>query len=144
MTPGTTLKRWRAIRGGMSQQDLAVLVGGHVAAVSQWERGIYTPKRETAQRLDDAMEAGGEILLAFGYLPESADPLALSSLGGSESGSPSLDARLGSIDERIAQLARDLAEATVRVTAILSELADRLPAPSVEPVVEPAPRARLS
>lgn len=54
----------------MSQQDLAVELEMSAAAVTKWERGLFTPKRETALRIDDALRAGGEILAACGYLAE--------------------------------------------------------------------------
>lgn len=69
MTPGELMKRRRRAMDNMSQQDLAVLVGATLTAVSQWERGINTPRRYMAERLDEALTAGGTVLAAFGYSP---------------------------------------------------------------------------
>lgn len=63
---GETIKRWRA-RRGWSQQQLAVAVGMSAAAVTQWERELVLPRRETAMKIDDALEAGGEVLAATGH-----------------------------------------------------------------------------
>lgn len=51
----------------ISQQDLAVRIGKTVGAVSQYERGVNTPRRSTAELIDDALDANGEILDGFGY-----------------------------------------------------------------------------
>lgn len=63
---GAVIRRHRNERG-LSQQDLAVAVGKSVAAVTQWEREIIVPRRGTAEALDKALSAGGEILAALGY-----------------------------------------------------------------------------
>lgn len=42
-------------------------VGLHAASIGQYERGVQFPRRETAQALDDALEADGALLVAFGY-----------------------------------------------------------------------------
>ncbi|MCE9622020.1 MAG: helix-turn-helix transcriptional regulator [Actinomycetia bacterium] len=65
---GETLKQQRAA-AGLSQMALAVKVGVTLPAVSGWERNLYKPRRPTAQRLDDALRAGGAVLAAFGYAP---------------------------------------------------------------------------
>lgn len=54
----------------MSQQALAVAVGMSTAAVTQWERDRIAPKRSTAEKLDATLDAGGEIMSAFGYSAE--------------------------------------------------------------------------
>jgi hypothetical protein len=37
------------------------------AAVTQWETGRITPRRSTAALLDEALDAEGQVLAAFGY-----------------------------------------------------------------------------
>lgn len=51
----------------MSQWDLAVALGVTNGAISQWETGRTKPRRSSAQRLDETLEAEGEILNAYGY-----------------------------------------------------------------------------
>ena len=53
---------------------LAVKVGVTLPAVSGWERNLYRPRRPTAQRLDDELQAGGLILAAFGFAPLPSPP----------------------------------------------------------------------
>lgn len=65
-TPGQTVRRLRNAKG-LSQEKLARVVGVTMGAVAQWERGDYVPRHEHVEKLDDALEAGGEILASFGY-----------------------------------------------------------------------------
>lgn len=37
--------------------------------VSQWERNASVPRREVAARVDEALDANGEALETFGYMP---------------------------------------------------------------------------
>lgn len=52
----------------MAQQALAVILGVSVSAVSQWEREVNVPRRDTASRIDEALHADGEIVAAIGYV----------------------------------------------------------------------------
>jgi len=67
-----TLKRWRRERGA-SQHDLAVAVGLTAGAISQFERGIHTPRRRVVEAMDSHLHAGGELLVAFGYVTPQHD-----------------------------------------------------------------------
>ena len=66
------LKRWRRERGG-SQHDLAVAVGLTAGAISQFERGMHTPRRRVVEAIDSHLDAGGELLIAFGYVTPQHD-----------------------------------------------------------------------
>jgi DNA-binding XRE family transcriptional regulator len=81
----------------VSQQKLAKAIGRHPTAVTQWETDKYTPRRRTAQAIDEALEAGGAVLAIFGYTNEAdfAD-------------------RLVALEEQLSQLAGE-AEALRRV-----------------------------
>jgi transcriptional regulator with XRE-family HTH domain len=68
------MRSYRSLRDDMSQDELSKLVGVTTGAISQIERGVNQPRRETAQAIDDALAADGAILEAFGYvIPQSAD-----------------------------------------------------------------------
>lgn len=67
MNRGAEELRKRRNAAGISQQDLAVKVGLHLASISQYERGLQHPRHEVAQQLDDELAAGGAVLTAFGY-----------------------------------------------------------------------------
>lgn len=60
------IKRYR-LQQSMSQWDLAVALGVTNGAISQWETGRTKPRRSSAQRLDETLQAEGEILNAYGY-----------------------------------------------------------------------------
>lgn len=53
----------------ISQDRLARLVGVSTSAISQIERGVNVPRRHTAEAIDDALDAGGEVARSFGYMP---------------------------------------------------------------------------
>lgn len=61
------MRRYRALRDDMSQDELAKLVGRTTGAISQIERGLNVPRRGTAQAIDNALDAGGAVMRAFGY-----------------------------------------------------------------------------
>ena len=58
------LRRTREARG-ITQEQLAHLAGLTRNALSDYERGQYNPRRQVAQTLDDLLEAGGELVLAY-------------------------------------------------------------------------------
>ena len=62
------LRRYRKLRNGMSQEALARLADVSLATVQAAEQGKYAPKPATARAYDDALEAEGAILAAFGYV----------------------------------------------------------------------------
>ena len=85
----------------MSQMALAVKVGVTLPAVSGWERSLYRPRRPTAQRLDDELQAGGSILAAFGFAPLPSPPPATSPA--------EADGRVDHRVQRLEQIVADLA-----------------------------------
>ena len=87
------MRRYRKDRD-ISQDALARKVGVTTSAISQIERAINKPRRETADDIDKALDAGGTILVAFGY----TDPVV------SQSSSTDTDARFGSVDERLRKI----------------------------------------
>lgn len=103
------MKRYR---GKRSQMAVAAALGVHVAAVGQWERGVNTPRRDTAERLDVELGAHGAVLEAFGYVSPPG-----------ESESRGLADRVAALERKVSGLIR-LAEKSVGVsevaTAILS------------------------
>lgn len=60
------IKRYREERG-RTLEDVALAVGLTFGAVSQWENGRTHPRRAVAFKLDDFLEAGGELVAALGY-----------------------------------------------------------------------------
>lgn len=60
------MRRYRSERD-ISQDGLARLVGVSTSAISQIERGVNHPRRDTAEAIDGALGANGELLVAFGY-----------------------------------------------------------------------------
>lgn len=65
-TPGDIIRTHREKRG-YGQEDLGHALGRSFGAVSQWENNRVKPRRPTALRLDELLDAGGEILAALGY-----------------------------------------------------------------------------
>lgn len=51
---GMVLKELRRLRG-LTQDDLALITGRSVDAISQWERGINSPSFDAVVRLCDAL-----------------------------------------------------------------------------------------
>jgi len=80
---------------------LAVKVGVTLPAVSGWERNLYRPRRPTAQRLDDELQAHGSILAAFGFAPLPSPPPTTSA--------PEVDGQVTSRVQRLEQIVDDLA-----------------------------------
>lgn len=74
MAPGQVLKSIRNERG-YTLDGVAKMVGVTTSAVAQWESGRTTPRRETVQRLDEALRADGRIMTTFGFTPLAGDPL---------------------------------------------------------------------
>ena len=60
-------ERLRATREaqGITQEQLAHRIGKTLGAVSDWERGTYRPRRSTIEKVDDVLQAGGELVAAF-------------------------------------------------------------------------------
>lgn len=68
------MRRYRALRGDMSQETLARTAGVSLATVQAAEQGKYKPKFANAKAYDDALEADGEVLAAFGYAATNGRP----------------------------------------------------------------------
>jgi transcriptional regulator with XRE-family HTH domain len=49
------------LRGGLKQEELARLASSSRSVISRLERGQRLPDRSTIKRLDDALQAGGEL-----------------------------------------------------------------------------------
>ncbi|MEV4729878.1 helix-turn-helix transcriptional regulator [Saccharopolyspora sp. NPDC049426] len=69
---GQVLRRYRAA-AGLSQPQLARKVHADQSAVSRWENDRTTPGRETVERLDELLDAGGGLTSAA--LPAAPAPL---------------------------------------------------------------------
>lgn len=52
----------------MTQEQLAHLVGVSLGTIQGTEQGKTVPRYETAEKIDSALDAGGAILEAFGYV----------------------------------------------------------------------------
>jgi transcriptional regulator with XRE-family HTH domain len=75
-SPGEVVKRWRSARGRISQEALAerIRAGGYrisMSMLSSIERNKDRPSRDTAEAIDRALDAGGEISAAFGFVTTS-------------------------------------------------------------------------
>lgn len=81
----------------ISQDALADKVGVTTGAISQIERAVNKPRRETAEAIDRALDADGAILVAFGY----TDPISPTS-------STDVAARLDSVDARLSAIEADM------------------------------------
>lgn len=112
---GQIVRKWRTTRG-LSQQALAVAVGMSAAAVTQWERDVVVPKRETAAKLDEALDAGGEVLAAFGYSVP-VDP----------------DQRISQLEGEVADLRRQLIE----LARVVRDLGERALLPDADESLRP-------
>ncbi|WP_436889689.1 Scr1 family TA system antitoxin-like transcriptional regulator [Nocardiopsis dassonvillei] len=75
------LTQFREI-AGLTQTQLAKRAGVSVSSVNRWEHGHSPPKRDNAEKLDEACEAGGKLLVVWraytsrSGLPEWARDLA--------------------------------------------------------------------
>jgi transcriptional regulator with XRE-family HTH domain len=54
----------------LAQHELAHLVKRSPSAITQWETGKFHPRRASAVALDEALNAGGAVMVMFGYLPQ--------------------------------------------------------------------------
>jgi len=66
------LKRLRT-QQNYSQLEVANALGVTNGSVSQYETGRVTPKRAHAQKLDEFLNASGDLAAAFGYLSRPDD-----------------------------------------------------------------------
>jgi transcriptional regulator with XRE-family HTH domain len=58
----------------MTQERLAQLVGVSLGTIQGTEQGKTSPRYETAEKIDSALDADGAILEAFGYVNRQASP----------------------------------------------------------------------
>lgn len=112
------LRRYRR-RANLTQQELSVELGRHASSVSQWERGIQRPTRESAQALDDRLDADGEIVSAFGFAIAEEASTRRDELDG-------LRSRLRSVEQRLAEQAEDHAERWGAMNDLIEDLVLRL------------------
>lgn len=70
---GELLRSWRN-RRGLKQAQLARLVGREAQSISAYESGDNAPKPDIVRALDEALDAGGELLQAYGPTPMPAAP----------------------------------------------------------------------
>lgn len=108
VNPGHLLKQRRNERN-YTLDALADAVGVTASAVAQWEAGRTRPRHRSAQALDVALLADGEILRAFGYVSQP----------GAETAQPELAARLATLEAEVAEM-------RAWSTALHAELANRV------------------
>lgn len=65
---GQLLRSWRKNRG-LTQRALAGKIGRLPQSISAYENGGTKPEPDVARALDDALDAGGEILRVYGVNP---------------------------------------------------------------------------
>jgi transcriptional regulator with XRE-family HTH domain len=70
---GADLRKYRK-RAKMTQDELAEATQFSRSLLSFVERGERTPSRNLAQRCDDAVEAGGELVRLWAYITHEASP----------------------------------------------------------------------
>ena len=129
MDAGQVLKRHRQ-QVGLSQQEVAVALDMSLPIVSRWERGVNVPRHDVAQRLDDFLAAGGEVLQAFGYV-SSPQPEAVI---------VALQAR----DERQAEQIEALAKQLDQLQSLVDLVVDVASAQSSTQGQHPEPRSSQS
>ena len=101
VSAGSTLRRYRD-ECGYTQEALAEAVGVSWSSVAQWESGRITPRRKTAERVDQTLSAGGALLAAFGY--------AGRPVSSSDDSVDQLRARVAELTERVERLAELVAQ----------------------------------
>jgi transcriptional regulator with XRE-family HTH domain len=123
-TPGEVVKRWRSVRGRVSQETLAeqIRAGGYrisMSMLSSIERNKDRPSRDTAEAIDQALDADGEITAAFGFIPSSRStaPARLDAL------EAQVDA-LTLVVEQLGQVTLERLGEHVDLVATLAELAE--------------------
>lgn len=66
-TPGAERLKQMRDASGLSQQKLAEIIGKHVSTITKLEAGDVEASRRTAEAIDEALKANGQILAAFGF-----------------------------------------------------------------------------
>jgi transcriptional regulator with XRE-family HTH domain len=102
------MRRYRNLKH-WGQEDLAQVAGVKVATLQAAEQGKHRPRYETAKRYDDALDAGGSVLRAFGYADDRVDV-----------SSPVDD----DVRRRVESLERDLARARARLAEMETQGAE--------------------
>lgn len=70
---GTLLYSWRT-RRQLTQVELGARVNRRAQSISAYEAGDNAPEPDIVRALDDALEAGGELVEAYGLSPMPAAP----------------------------------------------------------------------
>lgn len=65
---GALLRAWR-VRRGLTQVGLGELVARRAQSISAYEAGDNAPEPDVIRALDAALDAGGELLEAYGLNP---------------------------------------------------------------------------
>lgn len=96
------MRRYRKARD-LSQDALGKIVGRTSTSISQVERGINYPHRDAVERIDEALEADGEILQAFGYATANQSP-----------DTRTLDEKMDWVVEQVTELVRQVSRMVTR------------------------------
>lgn len=101
------------VQAGRTQRDIANHLGITSAAVSEWERGVSNPTRDSAVRTDTYLEADGMVAAAFGYSTEPppsifrpGPPTSLNDVNRLRGRVDSLESELTTLRSQVVALAR--------------------------------------
>lgn len=105
------IKRYREA-GGHTLEDVALAVHLTFGAVSQWENGRTHPRRATAFKLDEFLQADGAIVAALGYARPTSEGTGsgtIRDLGRPSQSGREPDDHLADVLARLEALERDVA-----------------------------------
>jgi transcriptional regulator with XRE-family HTH domain len=74
MDASQLLLEWRE-RRGLTQRQLAEMADVTYAMIHHYEQNGSRPRRPVAEKIDQALDAGGTLLRAWGYLIDNPDEL---------------------------------------------------------------------
>ena len=99
---GSLVKSWRK-RRQLTQVELGARVNRRAQSISAYEAGDNAPEPDIVRALDDALEAGGELVEAYGLSPMPAAP---EMWGAIETLTTLVEAAVGRLERQVEQLER--------------------------------------
>jgi transcriptional regulator with XRE-family HTH domain len=119
------MRRYRSLKH-WGQDDLARAAGVKLTTLQAAEQGKNTPRYDTAKRYDDALEANGAILEAFGHMTVRTSVSSPSDDDDARHRVESLERDLARVQARLAEMETQGAEESESMNDSLQAMADQI------------------